>query len=166
MERLTKEERYDELARKLKNQHECFKKHQRKIMNEPESKEKYAKLELMDFVIDRSREIVNWWYNYDAKIQRKEKHRAEMARAEERKRKKEMSRKKVDKILAEAIKSQTQNWNTGCRYYCQSGEERSCSCGMDMIYCSKNCAFATNMAGSTVAYEAPVTVNHKIVGRK
>ncbi len=157
------EDKYAELVRKLRSQHESFKKWQRKLMNEPESEAKYAQIDLMQKVIDRSREVVNWWDGYEAKIARREKNKLEQERIQKQKQKKEVFRKQVEITLAESLNEYVQEWNTTCRYYSQSGQDRSCSCGMDMTYCGKTCAFASNVVGSSRVYDAPIRINGKRV---
>ena len=39
--------------------------------------------------------------------------------------------------------------NVKCGYFCKSGSEITCACGMDMTFCSMRCAYATNAPGST-----------------
>ena len=141
---------YEELVHKLKAQNDTFKKWERQLMNEPESEEKYARIDLMRKVIDRSNEVVNWWDNYEKKMLRKKEHQIEIVIAQEKKAKKEKFTKELEKIINP--EPEVQQFNMRCRYYCQSGSQRYCSCGMDMIFCSKKCAYATNVVGSTKVF--------------
>lgn len=153
---MSEKERYEELVRKLKTSHKTFEKMQRKIMNEPDSESKWVKLELMALVLNRSSEIVNWWDNCEKKQMRKEM----LAKAQERHEQKLRNKEKAEKSIAQALEKYDQEWNYGCRYYNQdSMGQRSCSCGMDMTFCTKNCAFATNTVGSTRVYDAPTYEN-------
>lgn len=157
---MNEQERCHELVRKLRTTHETFKKMQRKIMNEPDSEAKWEKVVLMDLVLNRTSEMVNWWDNYEAKKIGRRIHQENM----ERHRQKLANKEKAERAIAEALNppKYVQEWNYGCRYYNQdSSGNRSCSCGMDMVFCSKKCAFATNVAGSTKAYDAPIYENHK-----
>ena len=149
---MIEKERYDELVKRVRNTHEYYNKMRRKIMNEPESEIKYEKLELMNLMMNRSAEIVNWWNNYEAKILNREKHKKEMQKCM----KKKANKEKVDKYIAETISpSKTeQDWNIHCKFYNQdSYGDRTCSCGMDMTFCSKKCAYASNVVGSTPVYK-------------
>lgn len=151
------EKMYAELVHKLRSQHETYKKWQRKIMNEPESEQKYAKIELMQKVIDRSREVVLWWDNYEAKAIKKEQHQKELERAAEKKRKKaavtDANRLGVDAPAAPAPVAP--EYNMRCRHHTMINKEHKCDIGMDMVFCSDRCAYCTNMVGSTKAYETP-----------
>lgn len=151
------QERYDELIRKLHSQNDTYKKYKRRTLNEPESEGKYAKLELIDLVLNRSEEIVNWWDNYEVKMQRKK----ELAEAEARKAE---TKKKVDEYISS--KTASQDFNTKCRYFSQLDNDIICECGMDMCFCGIKCAFATNRAGHTKAYEAPIIENHRPARRR
>ena len=129
-------------------------------MKEPDSEIKWAKLELMQRVLNRSGEIVNWWNKYDQKIIGRQMHQMQMERHQEKLR----NKARAEKHIAEALNppKYEQEWNEGCRYYNQDcSGNRSCSCGMDMTFCSKKCAFATNVAGSTRAYDAPIYENRR-----
>ena len=47
-----------------------------------------------------------------------------------------------------------QEWNKSCRYYCEdSYGEKSCSIGMDMTFCTKDCAYGSNVKGHTEVYK-------------
>ena len=154
------EKHYQELAKKVRDAHETYKKYERKIINEPESESKYEKLELMKLVLNRSSEIVNWWNNYEAQIVKREKRKQE----EERAKQKAINRERVTEAIEVAVNPYEQEWNKGCRYYCQDYTGiKFCSFGMDMTFCSKKCAFATNVAGSTKLSDAPTK---KHIGRK
>lgn len=132
----------------MRKTNDYFKKLKRKIMNEPESEIKDEKFELMTLVVNRTSEIVNWFDNLEAKELRKQKHEEELKRAE---------KKKADKIRATRMIEDNANvfeqqYNKGCRYfqdYGWGGTNASCVCGMDMTFCSKKCAYATNVVGST-----------------
>lgn len=140
------EENYQELVRKLRKTQDYLKKMERKILNEPESALKYEKLELMQLVLNRISDIVNWWNKVEYKEQKKEKRQKEIERAEWKK----QNKIKAAKQFEEDAKPYVQEWNTRCRYYNQDGcGNRSCSIGMDMTFCSKKCAYATNVTGST-----------------
>lgn len=157
---MNEQERCTELVRKVRNMHKTYVKMQRDIMNEPESDAKWEKLELMALVLNRTSEIVNWWDNYEKKMQRREM----VEKAKERHEQKVRNKEKAERAIAEALNPQkyVQEWNYGCRYYNQdSTGNRSCSCGMDMTFCGKNCAFATNVSGSTKAYDAPIYENRR-----
>ena len=55
------EENYQKLVERLRKTQDYLKKMERKMMNEPESESKYEKIELMQLVLNRTSEIVNWW---------------------------------------------------------------------------------------------------------
>jgi len=160
---MKEQDKYAELVHKLRTSHKTFQKMQRKIMNEPDSDIKWAKLELMELVLNRSKEIVNWWDNYDRHVIGRQIHQQNI----ERHNQKLINKAKVEKAIEEALNPPVyeQEWNYGCRYYNQDSRgNRSCSCGMDMVFCSKKCAFATNVSGSTKAYDAPVYENRRRKG--
>ena len=147
-----------ELVHKIRCMHETYRKMQRKIINEPESEAKYEKLELMQLVLNRTSEIVNWWNNYEAKQARREKMKQELELAKKRR----VTKEKVTKQIEEAVKPYEQEFNKKCKYYnCNYLGEQSCSCGMYMTFCSKSCAFATNAVCSTKAYESPIYENNR-----
>lgn len=142
------ESKYLELVSRQRNAHEYFKKMQRKIVNEPESEEKFAKLELMELVLNRTSEIVNWWNNLEAKERNRERHLEELERARQKKERKE----RFDRMYQE--QNTLPQKNTACRYYCESSDgEMYCSISMDTTFCSKRCAYATNVKGSTKVYK-------------
>jgi len=49
-------------------------------------------------------------------------------------------------------------YNTECKYYSEVDYKPTCAIKMEMMFCSKNCAFCTNRYGSTKAYNAEVSV--------
>lgn len=152
------DESVHEFVRKVRCMHETYRKMQRKIVNEPESEAKYEKLELMQLVLNRTSEIVNWWNNYEAKQEGRKKMEQDIERAKKR----QAIKEKATKQIEEAVKPYEQEFNEKCRYYnCNHLGERSCSCGMDMTFCSRSCAFATNAVCSTRAYESPIYENNR-----
>lgn len=55
-----------------------------------------------------------------------------------------------------------QMFNTTCGHYCEDYRgEKYCAIHMDMTFCGKYCAFATNLKGHTEAYEAHIYENYK-----
>ena len=143
MEEKTLEEKVEDLLA-------LFEKKKRKIINEPESDEKFARLELIEYVIGCTSGIVNRNRNIK-KLQAKQAE--EKAKAERK--------AKFDKELAEMIKPYQQEFNYQCRYYCEIAGERYCDIDMDMIFCGKNCAYATNRVGSTKVHDGVVIVNSR-----
>ena len=67
------------------------------------------------------------------------------------------------KGLEELNKPYQQTYNKTCRHYCECNGEKYCGIDMDMIFCGKNCAFASNMPGSSKEYKGNVIVNNRRV---
>ena len=139
------------LEEKIEDLLALFEKKKRKIINEPESDEKFARLELIEYVISCTSGIVNRNRNIK-KLQAKQAE--EKAKAERK--------VKFDKELAEMNKPYQRVFNYQCRYYCERAGERYCSIDMDMIFCGKDCAYATNRVGSTKLHNGVVVVNGKV----
>lgn len=143
------------LEEKMEDLLALFEKKRRKIINEPESEEKFARLELIDYVISCTSGIVN----RNRKIKKQQAKQAEEKAKSERK-------AKFEKELAEMNKPYQQQFNYQCRYYCERAGERYCDIDMDMIFCGKDCAYATNRAGSTKVHKGVVIVNNKVERRQ
>lgn len=134
-----------------------FEKKRRKIINEPESEEKFARLEIIDWVVGCTTGIVNRNHKLEKQRIRKEEEKARAAR-------KAKFEKELEQILDD--RPYVQEYNTTCRHFCMSDGERYCDIGMDMTFCGKNCAYASNRPGSSRVYESPVIVNHRAEGRR
>ena len=132
-----------------------FEKKRRKIINEPESEEKFARLEIIDYAIGRVSGIVN----RNRKLEKQKIRKAEEKAKAERK-------AKFEKELEQLNNPYIQEYNVTCRHYCESGGERYCGIDMDMTFCGANCAFATNRPGSVKPHDAVVIVNHQPLRRR
>lgn len=145
------------LEEKIEDLYAVFEKKRRKIINEPDSEEKFVRLELIDYVIGCTSGIVN----RNRKIKKQQERQAEEKAKAERK-------AKFEKELAEMQKPYQQAFNYQCRYYCEIAGERYCDIDMDMIFCGKNCAYATNVSGSTKVKNRGVVIvnNRKIPERR
>lgn len=144
------EDKYTELVNRLRSTHKYLQKMQKKVMSEPESEKKYAKYEVLVLMINRTSEIVNWWDKLEYKEVKKEQHAKEIARHEEKLR----NKAKAEKMMEEALNPKPIPKNKLCGYYCENHKGESyCDIGMDTVFCSKNCAYATNVSGSTKVYK-------------
>lgn len=149
--------RYEEFVKLLEGAINTLKKKYRKICNEPESDEKFRRMELMEYAINRVGQVYNW----DAGIRRKV--------ALKEKRELEEKLKEQERILrikrAKEVPEDAPQFNKRCRYFAEyeQNNKRWQVCGLDipLEHCSNKCAFASNMVSSTPYYEAPIEENHR-----
>ena len=63
----------------------------------------------------------------------------------------EQESKQIIDTLSGRSKPQEPTYNTGCKHYCEYDGEPYCGINMDTTFCTGNCAYATNTAGSLKA---------------
>lgn len=160
--------RYEELIRLLESAIKSMKKRYRKVCNEPDSDEKFERMELMQFAINRVEQVYNWDSGIRKKVERKERRELEEMH-------KEQERLMRIKRAKETPKD-APLFNRRCRYFKEYitgnpsgniGRRKWQECDLDipMEHCSTRCAFASNMVSSTPQYDAPIEENHRRVRR-
>ena len=75
----------------------------------------------------------------------------------------------VEKVIRSITTNEEEpKYNTKCKYYPtfieNEGVPDTCSCGMDMTFCNKNCGYATTNKLATKAYEADTIIHGGVEG--
>lgn len=141
-------EMYEEMVVRMHRQYKTLEKLKAKVEQEQPGTLRDSRLRLISRTVAICKQNVSWWDNYEKRLIREKEEELQLRRG------KEGTEPTAGNPLTGA-EPYRQEFNLGCRYYYQCGDERRCSCGMDMCFCGKNCAFATNAVGSTKVYDAP-----------
>ena len=142
---MTEKEKYQALCKRIRSTSDKFEKLKKEIMSDPMCKNRQGELSAVNKILIDLDQTIKWIRRHDDKLSARKRGGKTIRRPDP-----------IEEYYLEEESDNEieQNWNTGCGFYNQDSDgNRSCSCGMDMIFCSKKCAYASNVVGSTKVYK-------------